>query len=98
MTKEEILEEIKRTAELNGGAPLGWSLFKKQTGIPAYDVEKHWSLWSDAQREAGFTPNARNQRFDQDLLYQKIIGVVRELGKFPTVRELKLRSHNDPKF
>jgi hypothetical protein len=98
MTKDQILGEIRRTAELNGGIPLGWRRFIKETAILPYDIEKHWSLWSEAQKEAGFTPNTRNQRFDQKQLYQKITAVVRELGKFPTVRELKLRSHNDPSF
>ena len=98
MTKDQIPSEIRRAAELNGGVPLGWRRFIKETAILPYDIEKHWSLWSVAQKEAGFTPNERNQRFDQGQLYQKIIGVVRELGKFPTVRELKLRSHNDPSF
>jgi hypothetical protein len=71
MTKDQILEEIRRTAGLNGGIPLGWRRFIKETAILPYDIEKHWSLWSEAQKEAGFTPNTRNQRFDQKQLYQK---------------------------
>jgi len=33
MTKKHILSEIKRTAEKNGGIPLGIDRFREATGI-----------------------------------------------------------------
>jgi hypothetical protein len=44
MKKEFILKEIKRTAEQNGGVPLGWRKFVQETGIRNADwLGKHWA-------------------------------------------------------
>jgi hypothetical protein len=49
-----ILGEIKRTADLNGGIPLGRQRFYKEAGIRVADGEgKFWVSWGDAIREAG---------------------------------------------
>jgi hypothetical protein len=49
MTKDYILEEIKCTAEGNGGVPLGWRRFAKETGIKDGDwIGKYWARCSDA--------------------------------------------------
>lgn len=37
MNKEHIISEIKRTAEENGGVPLGKDRFLKETGIKFSD-------------------------------------------------------------
>ena len=58
MNKPKILEEIRRTAEENGGTPLGRKNFHCTTGIKESDwAGKFWGGWSDAVREAGFAPN-----------------------------------------
>lgn len=46
MNKELILNEIKRTAEANGGAPLGQTRFSQDTGIKVTDWHgKYWARW-----------------------------------------------------
>ena len=58
MRKERIVDEIRRTAEKNGGIPLGKLRFLKETGIKEADWSgKFWSKWSEAIQEAGYTPN-----------------------------------------
>ena len=37
MEKNQILDEINRTAVANGGVPLGWRRFEEETGIKYYD-------------------------------------------------------------
>lgn len=55
MTREQILSEIKRTAALNGGIPVGVRRFFAETGISQNVWSgKYWLRWSDALREAGF--------------------------------------------
>jgi hypothetical protein len=66
MEKDFILAEIRRTAEQNGGAPLGRAKFAKATGIKEADwYGKYWSRWGDALREAGYQPNELQLPFDE---------------------------------
>lgn len=99
VSKQHVLNEIKRTAVANGGAPLGVARFFQETGIKVTDWEgKLWVRWGDALREAGFEPNQFNAAYDDTLLMEKLGLLVRELGKFPVSRELKLKAKNDKSF
>jgi hypothetical protein len=63
--KGEILDEIRRCAERNGGVPLGWERFRDATGIAQDDwLGRYWVRWGDAIREAGFEPNILTQALD----------------------------------
>jgi hypothetical protein len=58
MTKAHILSEIRRTAALNGGKPVGRLRFTAETGIRESDWRGiHWVRWNEALGEAGFQPN-----------------------------------------
>jgi hypothetical protein len=60
MKKQEILDEIKRTAAANGGKPPGSRTFATETGIQESEwLGKHWARWGDAVHEAGLVPNQR---------------------------------------
>lgn len=99
MDKQHILAEIKRTAQANNGAPLGVARFFQETGIRITDWEgKLWVRWGDALREAGFEPNQFNMAYDERLLIEKFISLMRELHRFPLSRELKMKSHTDENF
>jgi len=93
MDKQHILEEIKRTAKTNGDKPLGKERFYRETGIKESDwVGKHWARWGDAVRESGLEPNEMQEAYDEHDLIEKFIGLMRELGKFPTANEMKLKA------
>jgi hypothetical protein len=99
MNKEHILSEIKRTAEANGGVPLGRERFFRETGIK--DSAWHgtiWVRWSDALREAGFEPNKLQTAYNDDILIEKFIGLARELGHFPVYAEIRMKAHNEDGF
>lgn len=98
MDKKHIIQEIQRTAGLNGGLPLGRQRFLKETGLKEYDLGKHWSLWSEAVRDAGFSPNALQAPYDESVLLEKYIGLVRELGRLPTPSDIVLKSRNATGF
>ena len=99
ITKEHILSEIKRTAEDNGGKPLGRMRFEKETGIKEYDwYGKYWSRWSGAVSEAGYSPNRFNLSYDDDYLLKKLVELITELRSFPTNPEIRLKSHQDEDF
>jgi len=97
--KEHILREIKRTAEENGGKPLGWSRFASETGISYSDWRgKHWLRWGDAVRDAGFRPNEFVAAYDDGVLLERLAQVARELGHLPVDGELRMKARDDPDF
>lgn len=98
LAKDKILDEIKRTAKENGGTPLGTSRFEKETGIKPHEWGKYWARIGDAQKEAGFLPNQRQGAYDDNFIFDKIIELIRKLGKFPTVREFIIEKNSDPEF
>ena len=99
MTKQHIIDEIRRTAKSNGGAPLGVRRFLKETGIRESDWRgRFWVRWSDAVREAGFEPNQKQGAIDDRVLLDKLIALIRELGHFPVGAEIRLKDAQDPTF
>jgi len=99
MDKQPILDEIRRTAEANGGAALGKQRFLAETGIRESDwVGRFWVKWSDAVREAGYEANAKQAAFEDDWLLEKLACFVRELGRYPVRAELRMKARSDPDF
>lgn len=99
MEKDFILREIQRTAEANAGRPLGWRRFLAETGIRETDwLGTHWARWSDAVREAGFSPNRLQQAFDKEVLLDKLAMLALELGRLPNRGDLRFRAAHDPAF
>ncbi len=99
MDKDYIISEIKRTAEINGGTPLGEARFFQETGIKRYDwYGKFWAKWSDAITEAGHLPNSFNQSLSEDFLLSKFVERLQELNRFPTSGDLRLKARNDKSF
>lgn len=99
MNKEHILSEIKRTAEANGGVPLGRGTFLAETGIKESDwIGRLWVRWGDALREAGFEPNKLQEAYSDDILMEKFIALTRELGHFPVSAEIRLKARSEDSF
>lgn len=99
MDKNYILQEIKRTATANGGVPLGRERFYVETGIKQTDWHgKYWARWGDAILEAGFSPNKRTERTDDLLIIEKLVALTRELRRFPTEAEMRLKRRGDSSF
>lgn len=99
MDKAHILAEIRRTAEANGGVPLGRSRFLAETGIRESDwIGKFWLKWNDAVREAGYEPNRKQEALDEDSLLEKLACLVRDLGHYPVAAEIRMRSREDKDF
>ena len=97
ITKEHILAEIRRTAV--GGCALGRERFYAETGIKESDWSgRYWTRWSDAVREAGHEPNKMQEAFPEEFLLHSLASFIRELGRFPTSADLKMKSRNDPSF
>ncbi len=96
MTKQHILDEIRRTAKANGGSALGHREFFNVTGIKEADwCGRYWARWSDAVREAGCQPNSMAVAHTEDVLLGKLAQLARELGKFPVWAEVALARRRD---
>ncbi len=98
-SKDHIISEIRRTAEENGGRPLGRIRFQAETGIKESDIiGKYWVKWSDAVAEAGYEPNEMQTALSNDHLIGSLVSLIRELGRFPTSADIKLKSRSDSNF
>lgn len=98
-TKEHIVKEIQRTAQQNGNIPLGRQRFLQVTGIKESDWSgKFWVKWSEAIREAGFTPNAMQDAIPDVDLLEAYVWLLNELGHVPTSPELRIKARSDATF
>jgi hypothetical protein len=99
MDKQHIIDEIKRTAEENGGVPLGIQRFLAETGIRKVDWHgKYWARWGDALIEAGYKPNTLRGSYEDDWVIEKMVSLIRELGRYPVMAELRLKERQDKDF
>jgi hypothetical protein len=99
ISKKYILQEIKRTTELNGGKPLGRKRFETETGIKESDWSgKFWVKWNDILRDAGYIPNQLTRPHDIEALLNNYAGFAQELGHLPVKAELQLKRRSDPTF
>jgi hypothetical protein len=71
ISKQHIVDELKRTAQENQGVPLGRERFQKETGIKPHHWNRYWARWGDAQREAGFDANEKQGAYTEEYLLEK---------------------------
>lgn len=99
LSRAHIVAEIQRTAEANGGTPLGKSRFLSETGIRESDwLGRFWTKWSDALDEAGYESNVMNSRMEDDTVLAALAREVRRLGHIPAAAELRMARRNNPAF
>lgn len=99
MSKSHILDEIRRTSQENGGVPLGMNRFLSETGIRKSDwYGKYWLRWGDVVREAGFSPNVLQAGLPEEQLLEKLVALIRELGRYPLEAELRMKHRSDSSF
>lgn len=97
-SKENILQEIKRTAQENSGKPLGQERFARETGIGISQWQKYWIRWSQALSDAGFQPNSYLSAYSDEHVIEKLAILTRELGHIPVKAEIKMKAREDKTF
>lgn len=98
-SRDHIILEIKRTAEKNGGSPLGKGLFYKQTGIRESDWSgKFWARWGDAVTEAGYKPNTLQTPYKDEWIIERLVSLIKELGHYPAAAEIRMKARADKGF
>jgi hypothetical protein len=99
MDRQQILAEIKRLAVENGGQAPGRQAFTRTTGVRMSDWYPHiWLRWGDALADAGYAPNQLQTRASDEILVEKYITLVRELGRFPIEGEIRRKARGDESF
>ncbi|MEQ1716754.1 MAG: GIY-YIG nuclease family protein [Hyphomicrobium sp.] len=94
MDRDQILSEIRRTAEASGGTPLGVRRLESEAGIKPHHWQQHWARFSDAQKEAGFKPNGKSEAYGRERLLGLLVELTRKLGRFPTGADIRLQCAN----
>lgn len=98
MEREEILAEVRRTADVNGGRPLGRTRFAEATGINESLWSRYWVRWSEVCIEAGFVPNRRPDKVPDGELLEHLAQLTRRLGKFPVNNEIRMEARRNEHF
>ncbi len=89
--REQILKEIRRLADANGGNPPGRRTFEKDTGITEGAwFGKYWARWGDAVADAGYAPNAINTKLNEQFVLEKLAEITRHYKKVPATMEMRL--------
>jgi hypothetical protein len=97
--KRDILREIHRIAEENGGVPPGARKFMSETGLKEKQWRgRYWARWGDAIQEAGLARNQPAEAYGDDGLAERAALLCRRLGRFPTWAELNMEKRTDPTF
>lgn len=96
---EEILAEIRRFVASNYGKVPGRRAFGSATGIKERAWQgKYWVRWSDALREAGYSPNPLKQRIPEEEMLSRLAAFVTGLGHFPVLHEISMHAKTTPAF
>ncbi|MBT9446234.1 MAG: GIY-YIG nuclease family protein [Hyphomonadaceae bacterium] len=98
MERDFIVREVRRTAAANGGTALGRLRLETESGVKEHHWRKFWARYSDLVKEAGFEPNAVAEAFTEDQLCAFIVGVARDLGRFPAHADIRVKKSGDPDF
>jgi len=97
--KQHILAQIRSTAAANGGVALGRGRFMQATGITDADWRgTYWENWSDALLEAGVPAAGSTAPPDAAAVLAQLAALVRRLGRFPTLAELRAERVANPAF
>jgi Meiotically Up-regulated Gene 113 (MUG113) protein len=96
-SREQIVAAIRRVAAENGTVP-GKQRFESETGVREHEWVKYWARWGDALVEAGFKPNDWGGAYPEEELLERLASFARELGRFPVVRDLRVKGNMDPSF
>jgi hypothetical protein len=87
--RARMIGDIHKIAAANGGTPPGLRQFISRTGIRRSQcIGMIWPRWSEALRDAGFTPNEHQARLNDHEMLAGIAEVARIIGRIPAVTDL----------
>jgi hypothetical protein len=98
-SKEEIINEVRKWSEENGGRTPSEKIIREELKIPKWDWITYWTKVTDFQRDAGLTPHIfDNTKYTKSDLCNLFVKLIREIGKWPGRDQLDYKRRQDPKF
>ena len=91
MTKEEVIAKINELAATLGRVP-SFPQLKRLTTVGAYDIRSNFGTWTRALRACGLQREGAGYQLGAKTLFLDWAGLVRKLGKIPTVADYELRA------
>ena len=58
----------------------------------------YWPKYGDALIEAGFPPNLPWTKYPEGVLEEKMVLLIRKLGRYPTMNEMRIEGIDNPDF
>ncbi len=99
ISKEEILSEIRKFVAAHDGEIPGERRFATATRMKESAWKgKYWARWTDAVREAGYDPNAKNQKIPDENILEQLAAFITKLGYFPIRDEINIQARTAPGF
>jgi hypothetical protein len=99
MNREQIILQIKRTAEANGNIPLGERLSFRETKLTRNALRRNgFANYGSAVQAAGYKRNQLHQAIGDDQLFTPLAALAREVSHFPTEGERAVARYKDPVF
>jgi Homing endonuclease associated repeat len=96
MSREEVMEAIKQAAKELGHVPTIHEL-KAKTRVGAYDIRKHFGVYTMALEACGLERHGSGYHLNRDQIFEDWSQVTRLLGKIPTLVEYSLYGRYSPK-
>lgn len=98
ITKEKIVEHIRRIARTEGCAP-GRQRFEAVTGIKRHEwYGLHWARWGDALKDAGLSANDFQGQFDKEQVLDAYVSLIGKLGRIPTEGDIRVERRTNDSF
>lgn len=96
LSREDLIEELRRVAQQLGKDTVTRSEFRHEAGIPDWQVLKLFDSWTDFVRAAGLQPWTANLRLDDEELLEAMRDAFLEGGGILTrTRFRKIGRHSD---
>jgi len=91
LTKQEMIDAIKRLAEKLGRAPSSRE-FSEEVNVSGRHIRSHFGTWSRALMDSGVPFGGWGIKATMDDLFRDWVEVARGLGRVPVVTDYELRS------
>ena len=96
MTREEVIDVIRRSAEEMGHVPSMNELVTTNR-LRRYDLRKHFTVYTSALEACGLTRHGQGYELSVATLFADWSELVRRLGKAPTMAEYAVYGRYSPK-